>query len=158
MNKKYLLISLAGCALIGLSFVTSKKLIFNVTESVPIGLYWVQDLENVHKGSLIVFRLNNAWLIKEVAGIHGDLFCVNAEGDFKVNDRVLGKARTTDSHGKPLKRVGGCQKIAAEEWVVRGYGERSFDSRYFGTVKRRDVLCKAIPIGEKILERMRKAR
>ena len=87
-----------------------------------------------------------------MAGIQGDLFCVNPDGDFKVNDQVLGKARTSDSHGKPLARVGGCQKIAAGEWVVRGYGERSFDSRYFGTIKRAEVLGVAVPIGEKVPE------
>lgn len=158
MNKKYLFASLVGCALIGSSSIIPKRLIFNVTESVPIGLYWVQDGENIHKGDLIVFRLKQSWLIKEVAGIHGDLFCVNPDGDFKVNDRVLGKAMTADSYGKPLTRVGGCQKIAAGEWVVRGYGERSFDSRYFGTVGRAELLGMAVPIGEKILERKRKAR
>lgn len=149
MNKKYLFVSLAGCSLIGFSFLTPKKLILNLTESVPLGLYCVQDAMVIDRGSLIVFRFQERWLIKEVAGVSGDLFCVSPSGDFSVNGKFIGKAKAKDGYGKKLARVEGCQKVAADEWVVLGYGDRSFDSRYFGTIKSHQILGKAIRVGGK---------
>lgn len=133
----------------GLSLVTPKKLIWNRTESIPLGLYWVQNAATIQKGELIVFRFQDRWLLKEVVGVYGDLFCVSQEGDFQVNEDWIGKAKKKDTLGNPQLRVLGCQKVLQEEWVVRGYGERSFDSRYFGTVQREQILGKAIRIGGK---------
>lgn len=133
----------------GLSWVTPRKLIWNRTESVPVGLYWVQNAASIPKGYLIVFRFQDRWLLKEVIGVQDDLFCVSPEGNFSVNGAWLGKAKKIDTSGNPLLRVLGCQKVPAGEWVVRGYGERSFDSRYFGTVKRKQILGKAVRIGGK---------
>lgn len=101
------------------------------------------------RGSLIVFRFEERWLIKEVVGVSEDLFCVSQQGDFSVNGKLMGIAKTKGSYGNKLSRIEGCQKVGQNEWVVMGYGERSFDSRYFGTVKRVDVLGVVVPIGER---------
>ena len=121
MNRKYLIASLVGCSLIGFSFITPKKLIFNITDSVPIGLYWIQAGVSIHPQNLIVFRFKDSWLIKEVVGVPGDWFCVSPKGDFSVNGKWLGIAQEKDSDGRSLERVVGCQKIPPEEWVVRGF-------------------------------------
>lgn len=136
-----------GCLLIGLSYLIPRKLILNLTESVPLGLYWVQDAMAIEHGSLIIFRFQERWLIKEVAGVSGDLFCVSPSGDFSVNGKFIGIAKAKDSYGKKLPRVEGCQKVGLNEWVVRGTGDRSFDSRYFGTIQSRNILGKAKRIG-----------
>lgn len=138
-----------GCSLICFSWITPKNFIFNLTESVPLGLYKIEAGVNIPKKSLIVFRFEERWLIKEVVGIQGDWFCVSEEGDFSVNREWMGKAKANDSYGKKLTRVEGCQKVAADEWVVRGTGDRSFDSRYFGTIKSHQILGKAMREGGK---------
>lgn len=112
---------------------------------MPVGLYWMQDVVKIQPRDIIVFRFQDSWLIKEVVGFPGDLFCVYPNGDFTLNQQTLGKAKTLDGQGKIIPRQSGCQKIPPEEWVVLGQGENSFDSRYFGSVKRRDILGKAIP-------------
>lgn len=95
---------------------------------------------------LIAFRLDGCLLIKEVVGQVGDLFCVSPEGDFTVNGESFGRTKMKTRLGTALKRQIGCLSVSPGEWVVRGYGERSFDSRYFGTVKQQNILGKAMPI------------
>ena len=101
----------------------------------------------IDRGSLIVFRFQERWLIKEVAGVSGDLFCVSQQGDCSVNGEWMGKTKAKDTAGKPIPRVVGCQKLGPNEWVVLGYGDRSFDSRYFGTIQSRSILGKVKRIG-----------
>lgn len=139
-----------GCLLIGLSYqIPRPKFILNLTESVPIGLYWVQDAMAIDRGSLIVFRFQDRSLIKEVVGMERDLFCVSPSGDFSVNRKLMGISKAKDSYGKRLSRIEGCQKVGLSEWVVFGYGDRSFDSRYLGTIQSRGILGKVKRIGGK---------
>lgn len=141
----YLWVGLGGCLLLVWSCFTTPWLLLNMTPSIPMGIYRIQKRVDIEVEDLIVFRFNERWLIKEVIGVAGDVFCVTQEGDFTLNGKRFGVALERTRPGKRLKRQVGCQPVAHEEWVVFGYGDRSFDSRYFGAVKQQAILGKAVP-------------
>lgn len=84
-------------------------------------------------------------LVKRIACGEGDY--IRTEGlDYYCNGRYLGKARTTDSRGKPVRPVVLNQRIGKGHYFVMGEGERSYDSRYFGLVEEGRVLKFMYPL------------
>lgn len=76
-------------------------------------------------------------LIKRVAAVGGDRVC-------RRGDRVTGPfgevaAAARDGGGAILPSWSGCRTLAADEVFLLGDTARSFDSRYFGPVRRADL-------------------
>lgn len=84
-------------------------------------------------------------LVKKVVCSEGDH--IRTEGlDFYCNGNYLGRARTADSKGRPVKPVELNQYIGRGYYFVMGEHERSYDSRYFGLVPRENVLKLEYPL------------
>ena len=156
MHKKRLLILLltgaaAGAALIAFALpAANDRLLYNHTPSVPVGFYVRTDAP-VESGAFVTVRAADVApaaahardfegrrdrFIKRIAAVAGDRVC--AEGDaLTINDGPPMSRRTHDSTGAELSRWNGCRALGANEVLLLGDAERSFDGRYWGPVDRR---------------------
>lgn len=77
-------------------------------------------------------------LIKRIASVGGDDVCA-AGGRVTTPGRVVA-VRTRDRTGAALPAWRGCRRLASDELFLLGDTPSSFDSRYFGPVRRADVV------------------
>lgn len=80
----------------------------------------------------------NKVLVKKVVCKEGDY--IRTVGlDYYCNNVYLGRARTTDSKGKPVEPVLLNQVIGKGYYFVMGETERSYDSRYMGLIPEANI-------------------
>ena len=147
--------------LIILSSFSSKKLfIYNYTNSLPHGIYMFYP-GLISKGDLIAFKpigsIKNliherkylrydAYLMKYIVGVTGDSVCTK-NGFFYVDGTNYGVIRLTDNEGKQLPRYYFCGRLK-EGYIVTGKNGKgdSFDSRYYGPIKKENIVGKIVPV------------
>ena len=76
-------------------------------------------------------------LIKRVAAVGGDVVCRH-DGVVATPHHVV-RALVRDSRGVDLPTWAGCRRLASDELFLLGDTPSSFDSRYFGPVRRDEV-------------------
>jgi len=73
--------------------------------------------------------------------------CVSAGGGVFIDGHLVAQLLEDDSRGRPLAHWSACRTLNAQElFLLSTYSRFSFDSRYFGPVKRVAVLGRAIPL------------
>ncbi|MFT4954925.1 MAG: type IV secretory pathway protease TraF [Brevundimonas sp.] len=77
-------------------------------------------------------------LIKRVAAAGGDRVCADGQG-LIAPYRVVA-VRSRDRQGRPLPVWRGCRILEADELLLLGDSPNSFDGRYFGPVRRNQIL------------------
>lgn len=128
------------------------RLLYNHTPSVPLGLYLRTDAP-IARGTFVTVRAADVApeaararnfegprdrFIKRVAAIEGDRVC--ADGDaLTINDGPVVRRRALDSSGAPLQLWNGCRVLRADELLLLGEAETSFDGRYWGPVDRSQI-------------------
>ena len=126
----------------------------NISPSVPVGLYRFVSLEGpLQRGDLLhlpAVRFGHSWclpqvlpLLKPVAGVPGDLVCVQPEGVW-VQGEAYG-AVYQEHRGNPLPVFWGCHVVGAGEVFVASHEPKSLDGRYFGMTHVEDVR-RAVPL------------
>ncbi len=135
----------------------SPQLLINLSESMPRGLYRREvpldlKLEDVVEIRLTKEQLGSLgprkWLneevtlLKRVVATKDSVFCVSGE-HFYIDGTVYGLVRTEDSQGAKLPNQKGCKRLTENQYLVRGEGPLSFDSRYFGPVEGKNIVSKA---------------
>lgn len=136
-----------------------KKLVYNSSESAPIGFYWV-DQRPVQHGDFVLVRVPAAHrdltegreylplgipLLKRVVGLEGDQICRFGQA-VTVNRQVSATALARDSLGRDMPQWQGCRLLAQEEVFLLQDHPQSFDGRYLGPVDRRLIIGRAIPL------------
>lgn len=121
--------------------------LINETPSLPKGLY-VRTTKAPVVGAIVALpppasarpylaglgAPDGMRLIKRVAAAEGDRVCVS-----RARLQTLGRSDpilTRDRRGAPLPAWRGCRRLGAGELIVLGDTAGSFDSRYFGPVRR----------------------
>ena len=135
-------------------------LIFNWTESLPIGFYWLERGAEPSRGDLVAFPIpddvrglvherryvpDGAFLVKPVVALAGDRVCSDG-GVFTVNEEVIGRVLTEDRAGRPLPHPDFCETVKNGDLYVASKNPRSFDSRTFGSIPARAVRGKVTPL------------
>jgi conjugative transfer signal peptidase TraF len=155
-----LLATLAFALLASPHIVSNTPLVvWNVSPSVPVGLYRVVRRSPRH-GDLVLVALPEhvrnlaatrqylaprSLLIKPVAAISGDRVC-------RLGSRVWisGHAGVTvhaaDALDRPLPTWRGCRLLSSTKIFVLGPSTDSFDGRYFGVIDVRLVVGIAVPV------------
>jgi conjugative transfer signal peptidase TraF len=156
----------AGAALV-LWTVEASGLRFNASPSVPVGVYRLVDAP-VERGALVAACLRERYgrlgrergylrrgscpggaapVVKRIGASGGDHVQVSDEGVF-VNGGFLEEAAPpTDSRERPLVPwPPGSFRLASEELWLYSDRSSSWDSRFFGPVRRPAVLGVARPI------------
>jgi len=166
LNKKYPLIVLLLLAILWF-LVKQWGLIINVTLSMPRGLY-IKQYGELSRGGIVSFCLTKPYqsfglqrlyiakgvacngadaLIKEVIAIPGDSVVLQ-DNFIKVNNTVyLYKTHYRDSIGRKLFVCPrGVYKNITGYWVIGVNDSRSWDSRYWGEIQKKQIIAKLRPI------------
>jgi conjugative transfer signal peptidase TraF len=141
----------------------SYRVVFQITPSMPKGVYWIEKNAPIDVGSIILFTPSpqadclikeRKWgpknlkflLIKPVVAKRGDHVLIR-KGELYINGAFWGPVQKLDSQGLPLPELHLDHFLLdGEYFTVSGY-EKSFDSRYFGVIKKESILGS----GKKIL-------
>lgn len=145
---------------IGATIFARPLIIYNATDSLPHGLYLVVRKAVYERGELVVFPVpvavrglvrqrhwlpEGAFLIKPVAGKSGDLLSTK-NGRCLVNGVDFGPVEKVDRTGQPLPVFSINRRLKNGEIAVVNPSPRSFDSRYFGPIREREIIGVAVPI------------
>lgn len=145
--------------MLGAALIDAPILLLNTSPSEPVGIYRRVSAEPT-VGALIAFRppasarsylrikdstRPPASFLKTVAAAEGALACGGA--DLRLDGRSLGPIAVLDQAGRALPRWNGCRRLASGEYFV--FSDRipnSFDSRYYGSVRRDEILGVYAPL------------
>jgi type IV secretory pathway protease TraF len=135
------------------------RLIWNASGSVPTGPYYVQ-IRQPNLGEIAVIRPDdwvrlyassrgylpeNVWLLKPVFAIKDSFVCRYGRYIF-VDGKLVMRARIWDRQHRLLPVWEGCHTLKSDEVFVLARPQDSFDSRYFGSVNRSQIVGTAIPL------------
>lgn len=130
--------------------VLSLRYVFQVTPSLPIGLYRLTPKDPVAVGDLVLFEVpqrvqslvyNRGWgltgvpffLAKPVVAQAGDEVSVSAAG-VRINQRYFGPTKQSDDQGLPLPALNLDLRLMRGQYFAASCADNSFDSRYFGPI------------------------
>ena len=139
----------------------SLRLVWNVSASVPVGLYQVVLGVEPRRGDLVAIRPPQplvrymaarryveagALLVKPVAAIAGQLVC--RTGTIVTIDEVsVAIARAKDRAGRPLLMWSGCRRLGGGTvFLLAPKAPASFDGRYFGPIAVSNIVGRAVPV------------
>ena len=150
-----------GTIAITATIAMPRRLIWNASASVPVGLYAVQDVDRFRVGDLLVaappleieeFLANGRYvpagvpLIKQVTALPDQTIC-RIGNTITVDLRVVGQARKLDNKDRPLPYWQGCLTLASQQiFLMNTAVPDSLDGRYFGPFDKADIVCRAVPI------------
>jgi len=137
------------------------RLVWNVSPSVPTGLYRIAPGVAPRPGDLVAVRPSpelarfmaerqyvesGALLIKPVAAGAGATVCRYGNA-VTIDGAPVAIAREHDRLGRPLPRWSGCLRLGVEQlFLVAPATPGSFDSRYFGPIDRAAIVGRALPV------------
>ena len=168
-------------------FAKKNKYIFNISKSLPIGIYQKLENKNFQKGDLVVlnipkermdFMISRGYIdgnllktmLKRIEGVEGETFKVLSINELKNSqlnkniefssidipksskkflvkeNKILGSISNFDSRGRQLPQIKSPLILNKDEFFVMGESDNSFDSRYFGKIKKEEILYKVKPI------------
>ncbi|QFR34636.1 S26 family signal peptidase [Ancylobacter sp. TS-1] len=140
---------------------TPLKLIWNVSASIPVGLYSVEPADHLEITDLVAvmpppplaaFLIARGYigegtpLLKRVMGLPAQEVC-RFDDAVTVDGVPLGEALPRDRMGRDLPVWRGCRRIAAGELFLMNpdVGD-SLDGRYFGPTPATAVIGRAMPL------------
>ena len=140
---------------------TTPGLVWNVSGSVPTGLYRVRPARGLAVAALVVayppeplarwlaerrYLPRGVPLLKPVLALAGQTVC-RAGPVITVDGREWGAAREQDHNGRPLPVWQGCRVIGAGEIFLMNPDEpASLDGRYFGPIPLAVIVGRAEPL------------
>lgn len=109
---------------------------------MPIGIYIKNSTNKLKIGDIIVFysKETKSNLLKYIAGYEGDEYCLDFENTLWVNGLPLAQ-KNVEKYPDKLPTQSLCQILKKEELLVLGEHPDSYDSRYFGTIKKQQVIA-----------------
>ena len=135
--------------------------IWNVSKSVPIGLYHLQPAGRLVVTDLVAVRPpeplatfldlngylpNGVPMLKRVLALSGQTVCRKGL-TISVDGIDMGDALSRESRGRPLPVWQGCHTVGADElFLMNWQSEDSLDGRYFGFIPNSSVIGKALPV------------
>jgi conjugative transfer signal peptidase TraF len=140
---------------------SAPRFVWNVSESVPTGLYQVQPARDLIVTTLVVaypseplatllegrgYLPRDVPLIKRVLALPGQTVCRTGP-TIAVDGIEMGVARKRDHRGRVLPVWEGCRTLARDEVFLMNWDEpASLDGRYFGPIPLHAVIGRAVPL------------
>ncbi len=143
-----------------LACVVASHLIWNLTPSTPLGLYWISPGRRLRREDLVAIRVPEAvralvharrylpddyLIVKPVVALAGDWVC-SRDNRLWINQDVFGPIATTDSAGRALPQFSHCGRLQADDAFLASHHPHSFDSRTFGPVDLRQIRGTVTPL------------
>jgi conjugative transfer signal peptidase TraF len=165
ISRRRTIIVASGVALAALAIPSIERpnlrLVWNVSASVPLGLYRIEPGRHPLVGELVAVRPSlalarlmadrhyveqGALLVKPVAAITGARVCRHGHA-VTIDGLQVASALDHDRFGRDLPRWTGCRTLGPGEYFLLARNVRaSFDSRYFGRVAAANVIGRATPL------------
>ncbi len=132
------------------------KLIYNGSESAPLGFYWVEK-STLKRGDYVLtnvpaqFKIlmeqrgyvpHDVPLLKQIIAVEGDVIC-RKNLEILIDDVTIAVAKLADQSGRVLPIWQGCHRLKSDELFLLQDHPYSFDGRYFGLVNRSLIIGKA---------------
>ena len=153
------------CAVLGvalpLGVAPPKRLLWNASASVPVGLYALRPPYNPEIADLVVvvppqslaaylaergYLPRGVPLLKRVAALPGQKVCRSAM-TISIDGAPLGLARERDGSDRVLPTWQGCHVLSdAEVFLMNWQAADSFDGRYVGPLPRSSIIARAVPL------------
>ena len=137
------------------------RFVWNMSASVPIGLYQLTALNQLKPGDLVVahpptalarymnvrrYLAANVPLLKHIAALRGQTVCRHGLAII-IDGRIVAMAREADQLGRSLPHWDGCHRLKAGEVFLLNVGvSDSFDGRYFGVLPATALISRARPL------------
>ena len=133
-------------------------LVYNPTESVPPGFYWISPTAVPRIGDLVLMSTpasaadladqrrylpRHVPMLKYVAALSGDRVC--ADGDtISINGKIVAKRQARDHLGRVMPWWTGCKILGPDDMFnLNPQAPLSFDGRYFGVASIRLIRGRA---------------
>lgn len=153
--------SVVAATLATFTFPVSRTAVWNITASIPTGLYLIRGKQSIHVGERVAIQPPpelrkllaergylpvGVPLLKRVAAVSGQRVCRFAHG-VTIDGDLVGIARARDRRGRPLPAWFDCRYIAnGELFLMNPAAPDSFDGRYFGVLSTHSVIGRATPV------------
>ena len=153
--------SAVGVALIAIpaTGILPPILLYNPSESAPLGWYRIEAIDEISRDDLVVANLptdasklaaqrgylpTGIPVIKTVAALDGDMVC-EENGLLQINGLPTVQVLAADKAGRPLPSPWKtCRQLREDEVLLLSHRTPdSFDGRYFGVVQRTDIIGRA---------------
>ncbi len=155
--------AIAVCVIAASAWRRPPRYIWNLTASVPRGLYRLEPGAPIDVTSLVAaappeplataLDLNGYLscgvpLLKRVLALPGQRVCrFGAVITVDAVTLLMSTAQARDARGRPLPSWHGCHRIADDEVFLMNWDSNdSLDGRYFGVLPRAAVIGRAIPV------------
>jgi conjugative transfer signal peptidase TraF len=162
-RRATLLTTLAAVTLVlsTIGVISVPRLLWNASESVPIGLYRLRPIGRLAVTELVAvlppeptatfladgnYLPRNVPMLKRVLALPGQTVC-REHLTITVDQIAMGVARERDSQGRPLPIWQGCRLLAdGEVFLMNWQSVNSLDGRYFGALPTTSIIGKAEPL------------
>ncbi len=153
-RHKYLVIFVA--VLIAGGALLPSRFAFTTTVSLKYRLFFLKHVSGdapVRKSNYVMFPMHTHLIlegkefvaIKQVACQPGDTLEVKGR-DYYCNGEFIASAKPLSMRGEPLAAFQFSGAVPADMFFVTGHHKDSYDSRYFGFLRKEDVKAIAYPI------------
>ena len=158
------LILTAGAAALALSTIVAspaKRYVWNLSASVPIGLYRLRPVGKLAVSDIVAVEPPEALarfladgrylprgllLLKQVAALPGETVCRTSLA-ITIDDGWAAQARQRDGRGQLLPDWQGCRVVAdGEVFLMNAQSADSLDGRYFGVLPVSAIIGQVQPI------------
>jgi conjugative transfer signal peptidase TraF len=163
-NRPMALVTVVAAAAVVETMLSSKPaplFVWNVSESVPNGLYQVQPARDLIVTMLVAaypseplatflqeggYLPRGVPLIKRILALPGQTVCRTGP-TIAVDGIEMGVARERDHRGRVLPVWDGCHTLARDEVFLMNWDEpASLDGRYFGPIPLHTIVGRAVPL------------
>ena len=158
------LLTTLAAATVGLSTIGERSVpryLWNVSNSVPIGLYRLSPIGRLAVTELVAvappeptatfladgdYLPRNVPMLKRVLALPGQTVC-REHLTITVDAIAMGIARERDGRGRPLPVWQGCRVIASGQvFLMNWQSADSLDGRYFGMLPTSAIMGRAEPV------------
>ena len=157
-RKKYRILLIFLITLNILGIYIRKYFVLNISSSIPIGIYKMDKNIDFKRGDIVTFStknysdilnysgsIKNITFSKYIAGISGDYIRIE-NNKIYINNKEKGNIFKVDGLNNKLPQLKEKKYIVkVDEVFVLGTNDKSFDSRYYGCIKKSDVIYKLVP-------------
>lgn len=134
----------------------------NISASIPKGIYKLKKIDEFERDKIVYLEIpDNAkstiWgreylpkqvnhLVKYIRGVPGDLIQVKSDKLY-INSEYKGNIKKIDPQGRILdSQLPQNYVLKKDEYILLGSDDNSYDSRYFGVIKKEKILKEALKI------------
>jgi len=142
-------------------FEAPYRLIYNPSSSAPRGWYWLNPATQIRVADYVLARLplaaakladerqylpRSVPILKRVGAVGKQRVCVT-NSVTSIDSMTIARSLSRDGAGRPLASWNECRALQPDEFFLLSLTNKSsFDSRYFGPIRSREVIGIAQPL------------